>query len=202
MGLYPILGRSIDRLSALLEGCGEAADVPSEVTEEGPSGASSSAACVPSAAAVEEGPSGASSSAACVPSAAGVVEAARAPAAHYVYTLHAWDGEGTSGESGGHLTFPEGVYIEVLQAYEPGKWWQGALEGRSGWYPSSFTTVVEAAKPVDETVAGAPVGDPAADISTADASATHVARPPLPRAFSAEVLDVGLRAYEAEQLSA
>ena len=38
----------------------------------------------------------------------------------------------------GELGFRAGDYIQVTQQGEPGGWWEGSLDGRMGWFPSSF----------------------------------------------------------------
>ena len=54
---------------------------------------------------------------------------------------HGWDGVGTAGEEGGYLVFPEGARIELLEECEAVGWWKGRLNGKVGYFPSTYTKV-------------------------------------------------------------
>ena len=49
-------------------------------------------------------------------------------------------GRGGSGDSR-YLTFAAGARIEVVEERESGGWWAGKLNGKLGWFPSSFCTI-------------------------------------------------------------
>ena len=59
---------------------------------------------------------------------------------------YAWTGSGGSGDSR-YLTFSAGARIEVVEVRETGGWWAGKLDGKLGWFPSSFCTIEEVAQP-------------------------------------------------------
>ena len=52
--------------------------------------------------------------------------------------LHAWQGDGGGKRC---LTFRAGDRIRVIEAREAGGWWAGSLDGRQGWFPSSFCRI-------------------------------------------------------------
>ena len=52
--------------------------------------------------------------------------------------LHAWSGDGGGKRC---LTFTTGDRIKVIEARETGGWWAGSLDGRQGWFPSSFCRI-------------------------------------------------------------
>ena len=103
---------------------------------------------------------------------------------------HSWNGDGTSGEAGGYLLFVEGAHIEVLQEGESDGWWYGRLGDRAGWFPESFTTIERADFGGE---GGGADGDGGAGDATANSVCGTATPPPLPRAFSMQVIDQALR---------
>ena len=65
--------------------------------------------------------------------------------------IHAWQGDGGGKRC---LTFEAGERIKVIEAREAGGWWSGALDGRQGWFPSSFCRIEEEADEADLLAAG------------------------------------------------
>ena len=60
--------------------------------------------------------------------------------------IHAWQGDGGGKRC---LTFEAGDRIKVIEAREAGGWWAGSLDGRQGWFPSSFCRVEDEPDDVD-----------------------------------------------------
>ena len=75
------------------------------------------------------------------PTARGDGPIARVDGPRVLVSLHAWNGEGTSGAAGGYLLFGIGARLDVLEEGEAGDWWWGRLDGKEGWFPSSFCTL-------------------------------------------------------------
>jgi len=90
-----------------------------------------------------------------------------------------WDGEGTSGDAGDYLMFPAGARIEVVREGEPGDWWQGRLDSKVGWFPSSFTDMQAEMSPSTS--------------NAAHFSATRFTVPQLPKSFSMRDMEKGFR---------
>ena len=58
--------------------------------------------------------------------------------------LHAWSGSSdAASDNKRYLTFPAGAKIAVVEEREEGGWWAGRLDGRLGWFPSSFCRIEE-----------------------------------------------------------
>ena len=76
---------------------------------------------------------------------------------------HAWTGDGGNGDSR-YLTFSAGARIEVVTIREAGGWWAGKLDGKFGWFPSSFCIIEDVAppKPAAVPAVGAPLAHPLA----------------------------------------
>ena len=55
-----------------------------------------------------------------------------------------WTGEGWVGDISGCLTFSAGTRIEIVRQGDPGGWWLGRLNGKKGWFPSSYCTIEKA----------------------------------------------------------
>lgn len=93
--------------------------------------------------------------------------------------LHAWSGSSNeqSSDSKRYLTFGPGARIDVVEEREHGGWWAGRLDGRLGWFPSSFCRIEEDVPEAD--LLGAASSVPAQPQSQPAASP---ARPPSARA--------------------
>ena len=74
-------------------------------------------------------------------------------AARVAVAQYAWSGSNSS-EDNKYLSFTAGARIEIVEEREEGGWWAGRLEGRLGWFPSSFCTV-ESATPTAPAPAAA-----------------------------------------------
>merc|ERR1712185_85020 len=76
---------------------------------------------------------------------------------------HAWTGDGGNGDSR-YLTFSAGARIEVVTIREAGGWWAGKLDGKFGWFPSSFCIIEDVAppKPAAVPAVGTPLAHPLA----------------------------------------
>ena len=68
---------------------------------------------------------------------------------------HAWVGEDVPGE-GEFLHFSGGARIDILEEREAGGWWKGRVDGKEGWFPSSYIIIAAAAPPAPAGGTGQP----------------------------------------------
>ena len=61
-------------------------------------------------------------------------------------TIAAWSGEGYLSDDGKALNFEAGARIEVTRELGTGDWWFGILDGKEGWFPSTFVRCVADAR--------------------------------------------------------
>ncbi len=76
-----------------------------------------------------------------------------------VQALHPFE---VTDEASGQLAFAAGDIIELLQEFAPNDWWEGRIEDRSGWFPSSYC--------------GQPFGLAAAEVGAADTASENASR--------------------------
>ena len=70
----------------------------------------------------------------------------------YAVALHDWAGA-PSTEEKRYLIFSAGARIEIIEEREAGGWWAGRLDGKLGWFPSSFCTIEEVTPSVEPPLA-------------------------------------------------
>ena len=126
---------------------------------------------------------------------AGMQPTAHGPPVQIAVALHEWDGDGNSGEAGEYLPLHAGARVEITPGteLEPGGWWHGTLEDRIGWFPSSFTTLEETRAFVCGGAARGAAGESAASLSDSTSPRS------LPKSLSMQALDLGLRAFGAQE---
>ena len=73
--------------------------------------------------------------------------------------LHPWTG-GPTHDMKRYLAFEGGARIEVVEEREPGGWWAGKLDGKLGWFPSSFCRIEKAPAAVADLLGGSSASTP------------------------------------------